>query len=267
MNWIGPLLALALTGCGDLSTSVDRPAEENQTQRASACRDVRFEDSSFTHCLADPRQHVISMALGGDHSQAYRGFADYALDRPDEAPPVAFAMNAGMFDNQGKPIGYYVEDGRRLQELNLATGLGNFHLLPNGVFYGTGSEWEIRTANDFYESVTERPAFGTQSGPMLVIDGQLHPKIDEDGPSRYIRNGVGIDSEGRAHFVISEEPISFGKLARLYRDELNTPNALYLDGSISAMWDPVRDRMDTLVPLGPLVVVEKRKRAAGGETE
>ncbi|MEB3414847.1 phosphodiester glycosidase family protein [Alteriqipengyuania sp. WL0013] len=255
----GALLAVfALAACGTAAEEPE-PGAKASAQPASACRSVTFEDARFTHCVADPKQHAITMALGGSRGQAYRGFVDYALDRPSDSAPVAFAMNAGMFDNAGKPIGYYVEGGKRLQELNRAKGLGNFHLLPNGVFYGTDGKWEIRTAEDFYESVKDRPAFGTQSGPMLVIGGELHPQIDEDGPSRFVRNGVGVDGEGRAHFVISEQPVSFGKLARLFRDDLATPNALYLDGSVSALWDPARERMDTGALLGPLVVVEKRQ--------
>jgi uncharacterized protein YigE (DUF2233 family) len=96
---------------------------------------------------------------------------------------------------------------------------------------------------------------------MLVINGKLHPEITQDGPSRMIRNGVGVDSEGRAHFVISDGPLSFGQLARFYRDVLKTPNALYLDGNVSALWDPASGRMDAGVPIGPLIVVENREKA------
>lgn len=256
------VLVCTLAACGSAGEA-ETPEAQASAKPPSACNEVVFEDIRLTHCIADPDRHAISMALGGDRRQPYRGFVDYALDRPAGSSPVTFAMNAGMFDSQGKPIGYYVENGRRLQELNRAKGLGNFHLLPNGVFYGAEGKWKIRTANDFYESVSERPDFGTQSGPMLVIDGALHPQIDDDGPSRYVRNGVGVDDNGRAHFVISEQPISFGLLARYYRDELNTPNALYLDGSISALWDPARERMDSGAPLGPLVIVEKRNKPVG----
>jgi uncharacterized protein YigE (DUF2233 family) len=93
---------------------------------------------------------------------------------------------------------------------------------------------------------------------MLVIDGKLHPEIAEDGNSTRVRNGVGLDRQGRAHFVISSEPLSFGRLARYFRDELKTPNALYLDGSVSSLWDPAGGRMDQGYPLGPLVVVEEK---------
>jgi uncharacterized protein YigE (DUF2233 family) len=95
---------------------------------------------------------------------------------------------------------------------------------------------------------------------MLVIDGQLHPQIAPDGPSKKIRNGVGVDPNGRAHFVISDAPVSFGKLARYYRDVLRAPNALFLDGTVSQLWDPANGRMDSGPPLGPLVVVERLRQ-------
>lgn len=51
--------------------------------------------------------------------------------------------------------------------------------------------------------------------------------------------------------------MSFGKLARFYRDVLKTPNALYLDGAVSSLWDPATERMDARAPIGPMLVVEE----------
>ena len=48
-------------------------------------------------------------------------------------------MNAGMFGEDLKPIGLYVEDGVQAKRLNRRDGYGNFHLKPNGVFYVNGS--------------------------------------------------------------------------------------------------------------------------------
>ena len=97
----------------------------------------------------------------------------------------------------------------------------------------------------------------TQSGPMLVINGKLHPAFDHDGTSRHIRNGVGIAPDGKARFVIGEDPVSLGKFARFFRDRLQCRNALFFDGAVSALWDPANHRRDVTVPLGPLVVVFK----------
>lgn len=234
------------------------PEQSDLPARESSCTKVIFEKASLTHCIADPARHRIVMDLGPDGGEPYRSLPNLAAGRAANAPLVAFAMNGGMFDKLGKPIGYYVEGGNRAKELNRADGPGNFHLKPNGVFFGTGSKWQVRTADDFYSNVGDRPEFGTQSGPMLVIGGKIHPKITEDGPSKATRNGVGVDAQGRAHFVISDTPISFGVLARYFRDELKTPNALFLDGNVSSLWDPASKRIDNGAPLGPLIVVEQK---------
>jgi uncharacterized protein YigE (DUF2233 family) len=165
-----------------------------------------------------------------------------------------------MYQADGSPVGLLVIDGRQIAPLNLKAGSGNFYLKPNGVFFGSGGKWQELATDTFADTVTRRPEFATQSGPMLVIDGTLHPDLAVDGPSKKIRNGVGVDPAGRAHFVISEAPISFGKLARYYRDVLKTPNALFLDGTVSQLWYPAGKRMDGGPPLGPLVVVERRQK-------
>lgn len=242
---LAALLALALAGC----------TGEAAEATATDCRTVTFEETPLTHCIADPARHSIRTALDARDGTPARSLTVLRDSLPEPAR-VAFAMNGGMYDEAGEPIGYYVEDGERRHTLNRNEGAGNFHLLPNGVFYGTGSEWRVRASDDFAERVTARPEFATQSGPMLVIDGKLHPAFAEDGDSLKIRNAVGVDKAGRAHFVISEALLSFGKLARFYRDVLKTPNALFLDGSVSQLWDPAHDRLDGGPELGPMIVVE-----------
>jgi uncharacterized protein YigE (DUF2233 family) len=232
------------------------PSATIASQVESTCRSVIFENTPITDCIAIPERHRIATALANSDGANFRSLAAFAESR--DPLTIAFAVNAGMFDDEGDPIGYFVEGGERTKELNTAEGEGNFHMKPNGVFFGTGDNWEIRTAQDFLENVSDRPAFGTQSGPMLVVNGRLHPEIRDDGPSRTIRNAVGIDDKGRAHFVISSAPISFGKLARFYRDELKVKNALYLDGSVSQLWNPATERLDSGAPIGPIMVIERK---------
>lgn len=254
----GPML---LAAC-----SSDAAPERKALPPPPPCEGARFEGISFTHCTAVPGRHTIRTILGPAGQAPYRSLSELALDRPKRSRPVAFAMNAGMFDDAGQPIGYYVEAGQKRHALNTRAGWGNFHMLPNGVFYGDASgKWHVRTTDDFAGTMTHRPDFGTQSGPMLVIAGKLHPKIDgkvnQAGRSLKLRNAVGVDAQGRAHFVISDEPVSFGTLARYFRDDLKCPNALFLDGSVSSLWDPEHGRVDGGPPLGPLIVVEKSAKA------
>jgi uncharacterized protein YigE (DUF2233 family) len=236
-------------------TASPSPSATIASQVESACRSVIFENTPLTDCIAIPERHRIATALAGPDGN-FRSLSAFAATRDPKT--IAFAVNAGMFDEAGDPIGYFVQAGERTKELNTAEGEGNFHMQPNGVFFGSGDSWEIRTSEDFLKNVSERPDFGTQSGPMLVVNGRLHPEIRDDGPSRTIRNAVGVDERGRAHFVISAAPISFGKLARFYRDELKVKNALYLDGSVSQLWNPATERLDGGAPIGPILVVERK---------
>jgi uncharacterized protein YigE (DUF2233 family) len=97
--------------------------------------------------------------------------------------------------------------------------------------------------------------YATQSGPMLVIDGALHPKFLATSDSLYVRNGVGVTEDGRAVMVISNDAVNFHSFARLFRDVLDTPNALYLDGNISRLYAPQLDRHDGGFPMGPILGV------------
>ncbi|MEO1490255.1 MAG: phosphodiester glycosidase family protein, partial [Pseudomonadota bacterium] len=161
-------------------------------QRASACTDLRFEEAALTHCVADPAEHRIAVTYGpGDGSTPFGTLADFA-DTIEDTAEIAFAMNGGAFSDDLSARGYLVAGGARLSELNRADGEGNFFLKPGGVFFGTGGTWRVLTTDRFYSTVRDRPQFGTQSGPMLLIDGALHPQIAENGPSRAIRNGVGV---------------------------------------------------------------------------
>lgn len=252
---VGSIAAIALLVA---ACSSDAAPERKASPPPPSCQGATFEGASFTHCTADPARHRIHMVLGPKGGAPYRSLSELAASGAPGGHAVAFAMNGGMFDDKGQPIGYYVSEGERLHKLNTNPGWGNFHLKPNGVFYGDAKGgWAVRTTEDFADTVTKRPDFGTQSGPMLVIAGKLHPSIDADGDSKKLRNGVGVDRKGRAHFVISDEPVSFGKLARYFRDRLDCPNALFLDGSVSSLWDPEHGRVDGGPPLGPLIVVEK----------
>ncbi len=231
----------------------------------SPCKAFVFEEVPLTVCTATPGEHRIRTDLAPPPGDTPFGSLAALRDSLSgvQRRRTIMAMNGGMFDDAGQPVGYYVEDARRLQTLNRNEGPGNFHLLPNGVFFGQpDGEWQVLSTDTFIHEVADRPYFATQSGPMLVIDGRLHPAIANDGESQLLRNAVGVDAHGRAHFVISEEPISFGKLARFYRDVLGTSNALFLDGSVSQLWDPANGRMDSGAALGPLIVVEIQAEAA-----
>jgi uncharacterized protein YigE (DUF2233 family) len=254
---------LLLAGCGRGTEDGDGNAGEPLDLEAAvvtpACESRHFEDSPFTLCRYDPASDELRLVLEGDDGAPLRSFAalEHSLGR-GEAARLRFAMNAGMYDEEGRPIGLFVESGEEQTPLNRRDGPGNFHLLPNGVFWVDGRGHAHVTATEAYAQAAPSPPWATQSGPMLVIDGELHPKFDEDGESRLFRNGVCADASGAAWFAISEEGVSFGRFARLFREALGCRNALYLDGTVSSLWDPGAGRQDAYGRLGPLLVVLKK---------
>jgi uncharacterized protein YigE (DUF2233 family) len=217
-----------------------------------ACGHKTFEGEGFVVCTFDPRSSDLKLTNSAKRFPELSGHLGAKRDR------VLFAMNAGMFSKSGAPLGLYVENGKEKRGVNTGKGLGNFYMKPNGVFWVDAAGVHASVTDEF---VVAKPKakWATQSGPMMVIDGKLHPEINEDGPSRNIRNGVGVRDNHTAFFAISDKPISFGKLARFFRDGLKCEDALYLDGAVSSLWDPHGERMDKGYDLGPVVVVSSRK--------
>ncbi len=152
------------------------------------------------------------------------------------------------------PVGLYVEDKRKLHEADTRGGETNFHMKPNGVFW-IGDHVAGVTETSRYLASPPPARYATQSGPMLIIDGKMHPKIRPDGTSQKIRNGVGVCKGGAVSFAIADDPVTFNQFARLFRDGLGCQNALFLDGSVSSLYAPELSRDDEPEPIGPIVGV------------
>lgn len=239
------LLVLLLAAC-------KRPEPAPEVTSDGACRTILHEGERFTICR-DPSAR-LELIVADRTERPLRSFAALEAALRERAPRVRFAMNAGMFDEAGMPIGLAVSEGWEVRPINRRTdGGGNFHLQPNGLFLvRKDGRAEVVTTADFTPSDDIRLA--TQSGPMLVVDGQVNPRFDPDGRSRFVRNGVGVDADGVPIFAISDAPVSFGKFARLFAGPLACRNALYLDGSVSSLWDPANGRMDSFAAIGPMLV-------------
>lgn len=222
----------------------------------AACTAETYEGNGYTVCRFDLRQDHLRLFSLDDKGEPFGSFANLETALEDKGQSLVFGMNAGMYGEDLKPIGLYIEDGRMLHKLNRRNGPGNFHLKPNGVFYIDGDRGGVMETEAFAASGIH-PQFASQSGPMLVVDGQIHPKFSADGTSLQRRNGVGAPDDHTLIFVISESWVNFHSFARLFKDKLGCPNALFLDGSISSLHAPDVGRSDGFAPLGPIVALVK----------
>ncbi|KAB1078783.1 hypothetical protein F6X53_13690 [Methylobacterium soli] len=244
----GPGGARAETAAQAVKAAANAPAGPGAAP--GPCRTVQAEGEAYTICLVDLKRSRIRLFWLGTDGLPYSSLSNLA---EKQGPRLSFAMNAGMYDKGQAPVGLYVEEGHEMKGVSTANGPGNFHLKPNGIFYVKGDRAGVLDTGR-YVKARVKPDFATQSGPMLVIDGHIHPKITADGPSQKIRNGVGVRDDGRtAVFAISERPVSFGAFARLFKDDLGCRNALFLDGSVSSLYAPGLNRSDLSRPLGPMV--------------
>lgn len=219
--------------------------------QAVTCRDDSFEDASYTVCEVRPGED-LRLFLNG-FGGPYGSFSAVNADLEGLGKTLAFAMNAGMYHRDLSPVGLYIENWVERRGLVTAEGPGNFGLLPNGVFCA-GVGFSIVESREF-AAKPRTCRFATQSGPMLVIEGALHPRFIPDSDSYNYRNGVGVADDGRALFVISNDEVNFHAFARYYRDALGVKNALFLDGSISRLYAPQLERDDLGFPMGPIIGV------------
>ncbi|RHZ98467.1 hypothetical protein D1122_10305 [Cereibacter sphaeroides] len=216
-----------------------------------ACRDLSFEGTRYSICEAQAGDDIRIFQTAPD-GRPYGSFERINSALEGEGRQLAFAMNAGMYHADRRPVGLLIEEEVERAPLVTSAGPGNFGLLPNGVFC-VGDGFRVIESRAFD---AESPAcrHASQSGPMLVIGGELHPRFLVDSDSRYIRNGVGVSADGRrAVFAISNRPVTFHEFGRLFRDELGLPEALYFDGSISRLYDRGARRSDWGTPMGPIV--------------
>lgn len=202
---------------------------------AQPCEEETFAGTKFIVCSVTPGHDDLRLFWKDARGQPYRRFPAIAKAVADEGRTLVFAINAGMYQTDFSPIGLYVENGKELRPANTKTIDGpsgkvpNFYKKPNGVFFLNDTHAGILPTADYLKR-RPKTRFATQSGPMLVIKNKLNPIFIAGSTDRTRRSGAGVCDGGLVRFAISEDPVNFHDFARLFREHLRCPNALFLDG-------------------------------------
>lgn len=156
---------------------------------------------------------------------------------------LVFATNGGMFKPDQSPVGLFIMQQAMVTPLDTSSGNGNFYLKPNGVLYITkAGKAAITTTPEFIYS--DQIRYATQSGPMLLINGAIHPAFKKGSANVNVRNGVGILPDNRLVFAMSKSGINFYDFADYFK-RLGCKNALYLDGFVSRTYFPAQNWVQT----------------------
>jgi uncharacterized protein YigE (DUF2233 family) len=242
-----------------LTTMPSARADPPHALDRTHCRVVDFEDRAIAACVIDPRTHHFVLDFG-DGTGGLGSLQRFVASLPPGR--VTAAMNAGMWRvvPDVAPVGLHVENGVQRSPLETDDGSGNFYLKPNGVFFVAVDGRAGILETGAFEAASPAVLIATQSGPLMVSGGEIHPRIIlPTSEFEKIRNGIGITDDGRVVFALSLEEVSFGLFARMFRDELGTPDALFLDGEVSRLYAPaLRLTGSGWWPIGPMIAAVER---------
>ena len=158
------------------------PGRRRERDASAACAPKDFDGAKFTVCTFDPRHDNIRLFFTGTDGKPYGSLSALACGAKGEGRK-AYVRDERWHVQQdqsrrplcrGQPQAARGRHARRCNE---------FHMKPNGVFWiGDGVAGVTETSR--YLANTPPARYATQSGPMLIVDGKIHPKIRPNGTSR-----------------------------------------------------------------------------------
>jgi uncharacterized protein YigE (DUF2233 family) len=220
----------------------------------ASCSSVPEADSRFVSFESDPA--AIKMYWKDNTGNILGSIGNLKKMVEGEGKQLKFAMNGGMYlPEDQSPVGLFIDNGNIIKPLNTKVDSGNFYWQPNGVFYINKSNQAFVCKSEKFKKSNE-VKYATQSGPMLVIDGKIHPEFKEGSSFVHIRNGVGILPNGKVIMAISKEEVTLYDFAKFFLDR-GCQNALYLDGFVSRMYCPEKGMNQLDGDFGVMIGVEK----------
>lgn len=210
-------------------------------------------DERFVSFIINPKNQELKFYWKNDQQENFKSIQNLKNWLDKKHKKLVFAMNGGMYKQDNSPQGLFIENEKQVTPLDTTNGNGNFYLKPNGVFYITSDNVPIISTTANFES-NAKVKYATQSGPMLVIDKQIHPAFKKGSINLNIRNGVGILPGNKIIFAMSKKEINFYDFAA-YFQKMGCENALYLDGFVSRTYLPEKKWTQTNGNFGVIIGV------------
>src|SRR3984885_13078071 len=203
----------------------------------------QVEDDRFITCTVDCKKQNVVMYWKDDEGKNFASIGNLQSWLAMSGRKLVFAMNGGMYGPGHSPRGLFIENGVVKSPLDTSSGAGNFYIKPNGVFYVTDSRVAAICDTKAFQN-NGKIKYATQSGPMLVVDGQIGAAFKQGSANLNIRNGVGVLPDNKAVFAISKVPVNFYDFANYFKS-IGCKSALYLDGFVSRAYIPEKNWIQT----------------------
>lgn len=253
LKTIGSLLLFSFLGSCNKQSPTITGIEFQDPAKGLKIESITHLGNSWQVVTMDPVKSRPKIRLSDSEGKPLRDFSAFAQSAQKAGQTTIWMMNAGMYHKGGAPVGLCIIDRQEITPINTSIGKGNFFLKPNGIFFLTENGAQVIDTTEWNPELPPTVQCATQSGPLLVRQGKLHPAIQSNSPNKFIRNGVGVRTDGHLCFVISTNPVTFHAMALFFRDYLKCPDALYLDGAVSALHSPKAGITSQAKGLGPVI--------------
>lgn len=241
-----------------LTETVDTTTKDKPLGKSGLFTSVVFQQKKYFVCRFDPKKFRIEIFNRVNNENKPHTIRSVAALKKEK---LVLLVNGGMFKKDLTPEGLFIADKVEYRPVNLETnnGQGNFYdLQPNGIFLLDSNNRPMVMSTEEFVAGNYKPKLATQSGPMLVVQGQFNSNFKKDSQNFNIRNGVGVNKKGEVVLIVSEDPVKFYEFAEFFRDKMECNNALYLDGFVSQYYAPeLKNSMEEKFQLAVYLTVSK----------
>lgn len=216
------------------------------------------DEAVYLTYTVDPKKQHIELFWKDDRGNILKSLGNVKTYVASKNKTLLFAMNGGMYTEDNGPLGLFIQNGKTIKKINrVKVAYGNFYLQPNGVFYIDDKNNAVVCETDKFVS-NGKIKYATQSGPMLVVDGNINTAFTKGSANINIRNGVGILPNNNVVFIMSKTFVNLYDFAAYFK-KLGCKNALFLDGAVCRTYLPEKNWVQTGGDFGVIIGVTKSK--------
>jgi uncharacterized protein YigE (DUF2233 family) len=163
-------------------------------------------------------------------------------------PNAIFMTNGGRDTKSHHPIGLYIENGKKLSNLQpILNTKTTTELQPLGVFViSKGKAYISKVLN---ASAYKDADYALQSNPILVWDGSINKQLPKG--KAIMRNGVGIKKDGSVYFACLQ--MGYRDFAQHFIEQ-NCISAIHLSDQQAETWQ--KDSKSSYSRYATIFVVE-----------